>query len=87
MIFQPILDPNGDNVIGTKFAREYFERISPSKSKSFDPDDNEDIKDMGVHITRTETTSSVTGGLMLNLLACINHNRKISVEGLAIFFL
>ena len=83
MIFQPILDPNRDNVIGTKFTREYFERISSSKSKSFDLDGNEDIKNMDVHITRTETTSSVTGGLMLNSLACINHNKKISVKGLA----
>ena len=48
------------NVHGTKLGREYFERIAPSELKLFDVDDDEDIKGMGVHITRTEVKSSVT---------------------------
>jgi hypothetical protein len=62
LIFEPIHNEHRDDVHGTKFGREYFEKIKPpTKTKSFDPDDNEDIRGMGVNITRTEVKSSVTG--------------------------
>jgi hypothetical protein len=62
-VFEPIENTNRDAVHGTKVGREYFEQTRPTnaKTKSFDPDDNEDIRGMGVNITRTEVKSSVTG--------------------------
>jgi hypothetical protein len=64
VVFEPIHNEHRDDVHGTKLGREHFEQIKPpaqTKTKSFDPDDNEDIKGMGVNITRTEVKSSVTG--------------------------
>ena len=54
--FESFSHANRNDVHGTKFGRQYFQQQAES-SKLLDIDDDSDIREMGVQITR----SSVTG--------------------------